>query len=164
MLTDQRTADAFANSWNNLPAGSVYTRDQFTDWMSPLTAADVAGRQVLELGCGAGVASLCVGWRTKAVLTGLELQPAYADLARRNATQNGIDFDVHEGDLAQMPSALRAMSFDHVIANPPYFPAASGTAASSVWAGASAASGLASAAGAGARGMGFCAGTNQFSP
>lgn len=88
-----------------------------------------AGESVLELGCGAGVASLCVGRRTGAVLTGLELQPAYADLARRNAAQNGIAFDVHEGDLAQMPSALRAMSFDHVIANPPYFPPASGTAA-----------------------------------
>ena len=26
---DQKTADAFATSWNNLPAGSVYTPEQF---------------------------------------------------------------------------------------------------------------------------------------
>ena len=68
MLSDQRTADAFANSWNNLPAGSVYTRDQFTDWMSPLTAADVAGRQVLELGCGNGSQMLhLLDWKPASV-------------------------------------------------------------------------------------------------
>ena len=29
---DQRTADAFATSWNNLPQGSVYTTAQVADW------------------------------------------------------------------------------------------------------------------------------------
>ena len=76
MLTDQRTADAFANSWNNLPAGSVYTRDQFTDWMSPLTVADVAGRQVLELGCGNGSQMLhLLDWKP-AFVEGVDLGDA----------------------------------------------------------------------------------------
>lgn len=88
-----------------------------------------AGESVLELGCGAGVASLCLGTRARASLTGLELQPAYADLARRNAAQNSIDFKVVTGDLAQMPAELRAATFDHVLANPPYFPPDSGTKA-----------------------------------
>lgn len=87
------------------------------------------GETVLELGCGAGVASLCLGARINATLTGLELQPAYADLARRNAAQNRIEFNVVTGDLAQMPVELRGLSFDHVIANPPYFPPQSGTKA-----------------------------------
>lgn len=88
------------------------------------------GQEVLELGCGAGVASLCLGWRVPgARLTGLELQPAYADLARRNAAANGIALTVVEGDLARMPADLRARSFDHVIANPPYFGVGTGTAA-----------------------------------
>ena len=43
-----------------------------------------AGESVLELGCGVGVASLCLGSRVPGLaLTGLELQPAYARLARR---------------------------------------------------------------------------------
>lgn len=80
-----------------------------------------AGESVLDLGCGAGVAALCVGRRVPGlVLAGLELQPAYADLARRNATRNGLSLEVHEGDLARMPKALRR-DFDHVIANPPYY-------------------------------------------
>jgi SAM-dependent methyltransferase len=51
-MTDIKTADAFATSWNNLPEGSVYTKDQFEDWMAPITRDDVMGKDVLELGCG----------------------------------------------------------------------------------------------------------------
>lgn len=81
----------------------------------------VPGESVLDLGCGAGAATLCLGHRVPGLaLAGLELQPAYADLARRNADRNGIPVEVHVGDLARMPSALRR-DFDHVIANPPYY-------------------------------------------
>ncbi len=82
----------------------------------------VAGESVLDLGCGVGAAALCLGLRVPKVrLSGLELQPDYADLARRNAERNGIGLEVHEGDLARMPQDLRR-DFDHVIANPPYYP------------------------------------------
>jgi tRNA1Val (adenine37-N6)-methyltransferase len=81
------------------------------------------GQSVLDLGCGAGAAALCLGHRVPGlVLCGLELQPDYADLARRNADRNGIAVEVYEGDLARMPKALRR-DFDHVITNPPYYPA-----------------------------------------
>lgn len=81
------------------------------------------GQSVLDLGCGAGAATLCLGLRVPGLaLSGLELQTAYADLARRNAERNGIPVEVHEGDLNRMPAALRR-DFDHVIANPPYYPA-----------------------------------------
>lgn len=80
-----------------------------------------SGQSVLDLGCGAGAAALCLGHRVPGLaLAGLELQPAYADLARRNADRNGIPVEVFEGDLARMPPALRR-DFDHVIANPPYY-------------------------------------------
>ena len=80
-------------------------------------------QSVLDLGCGAGAAALCLGVRVPGlVLAGLELQSGYADLARQNAGRNGIAVEVHEGDLAHMPKALRR-DFDHVIANPPYYPA-----------------------------------------
>jgi tRNA1Val (adenine37-N6)-methyltransferase len=81
------------------------------------------GQSVLDLGCGAGAAALCLGHRVPGLaLAGLELQPAYADLARQNADRNGIAVEVHEGDLARIPKPLRR-DFDHVIANPPYYPA-----------------------------------------
>lgn len=81
-----------------------------------------AGQSVLDLGCGVGAASFCLGARVAGLHhAGLELQPAYAALARRNADATGTPLEVHEGDLATMPSALRR-DFDHVIANPPYYP------------------------------------------
>lgn len=80
------------------------------------------GQSVLDLGCGVGAASFCLAARVPDLrLSGLELQPAYAALARRNAIENGIAFEVHEGNLADMPRPLR-INFDHVIANPPYYP------------------------------------------
>lgn len=85
------------------------------------------GQSVLDLGCGAGTAALCLAARVPGLrLAGLELQEPYADLARRNAYANGIEMLVETGDLADMPEALR-VSFDHVIANPPYY-ARSGSA------------------------------------
>ena len=78
--------------------------------------------RVLELGAGVGVASLCLARRVAGVsVTGLELQSDYAALARLNAAENNLSFEVVEGDLEQMPAELRAQSFDHVIANPPFF-------------------------------------------
>ena len=80
------------------------------------------GESVLDIGCGVGAAALCLGLRVAGVqLTGLEVQPAYADLARRNAARNGMALTVHDGDVLAMPAALR-VDFDHVITNPPYYP------------------------------------------
>lgn len=81
-----------------------------------------AGQSVLELGCGAGAASLCLAARISGLtLTGVEIQPFYADLCRKNAAANFTDMDVVEADLNALPAELRNISFDHVIMNPPYY-------------------------------------------
>lgn len=93
-----------------------------TDPVLLAAAVDVrAGQSVLDLGCGAGTAALCLGARVVGLsLSGLELQADYADLARRNALRNDMVFDVIEGDLGQIPNVLKR-DFDHVVANPPYY-------------------------------------------
>ncbi|CUH98986.1 tRNA1(Val) (adenine(37)-N6)-methyltransferase [Leisingera aquaemixtae] len=81
-----------------------------------------AGEAVLELGCGAGQALLCLAARVPGLaLAGVELQAPYADLARRNAAASGQAIDVYEADLAALPEALKQRQFHHVIANPPYY-------------------------------------------
>lgn len=89
-----------------------------------LLAASVparAGQSVLELGCGAGAAIQCLMARVPQLrATGVELQPAYAELARRNAAENAA-LTVVQADLNALPDDLRQMQFDHVIANPPYY-------------------------------------------
>ncbi len=90
----------------------------------------VAGQSVLELGCGVGVASLCLGRRIEGLIqTGVEIQSPYAELARQNALANAIDLTVINADLARLPDQILAASYDHVIANPPYLSAGHGTKA-----------------------------------
>ena len=76
------------------------------------------GESVLELGCGVGVAALCLAARTGAVVTGVELQLDYADLARRNAVANDLPFAVIDGDVDHLPLTD---NYHHVMANPPYY-------------------------------------------
>jgi len=97
-----------------------------------LLAASVplqAGECALELGCGAGAATLCLLARVPGGrVTGLEQQPVLAGLARDNAAANaaGERFTVHQGDLLDPPKAIAPAGFDHTFANPPYL--AAGTA------------------------------------
>ena len=80
------------------------------------------GQSVLELGCGAGTAALCLAARVPGLdLTGLELQSFYADLARRNAAENNLPLSVIEGDVTNMPTSLREITYDHVLVNPPFY-------------------------------------------
>ncbi len=83
-----------------------------------------AGQSVLELGCGAGTALACLCKRVAGLEAhGLEIQADYADLARRNAADNGLEFTVHDGDLLDMQDPICTASFDHVFTNPPFFEA-----------------------------------------
>lgn len=90
----------------------------------------IAGQTVLELGCGGGVASLCLGRRILGLKqTGVEVQAAYADLARANARRNDIEFSVFQADLNALPSDVLDHRYDHVLANPPYYDRARSTPA-----------------------------------
>lgn len=81
-----------------------------------------AGETVLDLGTGAGVAALCLGARVAGLrLHGLEIDAAYAALAESNGAEASSSITIWCGDVAAPPPGLRALSFDGVIANPPYF-------------------------------------------
>lgn len=84
---------------------------------------------VADLGCGGGAASLCLLARCQAARAlGLEIQPDLAALAGRNARESGLGsrFQGVCADLLQPPFGKGGGIFDHVMANPPYLPAARG--------------------------------------
>lgn len=120
--TDETRIDGFLGGRLRIAQPRAGYRAGMDAVMLAAACPAVAGDSVLEVGCGAGVAALCLGARVPGVrLTGLEVQPAYAALARANAEANGINLELHEGDLRAMPVPLRERLFDHVIMNPPYF-------------------------------------------
>lgn len=88
------------------------------------------GDSVLELGCGVGVASLCLHARVPGLrLTGVELQTDYAALAICNVASLSADMTIVTADLRHLPADLRQHQFSHVMMNPPYYDRAQGSAA-----------------------------------
>lgn len=81
-----------------------------------------AGQDVLELGAGAGTASLCLARRVGGVrIKGIEIDPALVDLATENAKANDMADRVAfvAADVFALPQPVRR-PFDHVLCNPPF--------------------------------------------
>ena len=80
------------------------------------------GQTALELGAGAGTASLCLAQRVPHLtIAGVEIDPMLAALAGRNAGINGVAARVNftAADVFALPPELRR-DFDHVLVNPPF--------------------------------------------
>ena len=81
-----------------------------------------AGEEILELGAGAGTASLCLAARVSDVsIVGVEIDAVLAGLANDNAKANGAERRVRfvSGDVFDLPKELRR-DFAHVFCNPPF--------------------------------------------
>lgn len=119
---DELTYDRFLNGKLNIWQPRKGYRAGIDPVLLAASVNAIAGQSILELGCGSGIAALCVEKRVSDLeILGVELQAEYADLARRNAEDNGSDMEVVTSDLADLPRSVRQRSFDHVIANPPYY-------------------------------------------
>jgi tRNA1(Val) A37 N6-methylase TrmN6 len=79
--------------------------------------------KILDLCSGNGVIPLLMSRRTKAQITGVEIQGRLYDMAVRNVTLNELDeqLDIVHGDLKDMPAFFGNGPFDAVTCNPPYF-------------------------------------------
>ena len=86
-------------------------------------------RRGIDLGCASGAAMLLLLERApKLSMTGLEIVPEAAALARENMALNGFSdrAEIVTGDIREHRSLFRAGSFDLLVCNPPYFPQKSG--------------------------------------
>ena len=96
---DTRTAEAFASSWNTVREGSVYSREQFLDWIAPIAPESVAGLSVLELGYGNGSLLAHMGALAPRRLAGIELGDTLETTRRNLAHLDSGLLDLHRGDL-----------------------------------------------------------------
>ena len=100
-------AEAYAAENENSLINAYYTRPAILD-----LAGDVAGRRILDAGCGAGPLSAALRDRG-AVVTAFDSSPQMLALARQRL---GADADLHVADLGQ-PLPFADGAFDDVIAS-----------------------------------------------
>lgn len=85
--------------------------------------------RVIDLGTGTGIIPLLLETSTPASnFTALEIQKDSADLARLSVEKNALQSKIKivHGDLRDAPALFTRHSFDVVVCNPPYTPAAHG--------------------------------------
>ncbi len=93
-----------------------------------LAASVPEAARVCELGCGVGVASLCVGARlVSAHITGIDSDAQWVALATANAADNNMasrtDFICADIEAGFANLNLTPNQYEEVIANPPYYKA-----------------------------------------
>lgn len=94
------------------------------DFVNPAGA-----RRGIELGCASGAAMLLLLGRSPRLhMTGLEIVPEAAALARENMALNGLSerAEIVAGDIRDHRALFPAGRFDLLVCNPPYFPRGSG--------------------------------------
>jgi tRNA1Val (adenine37-N6)-methyltransferase len=81
------------------------------------------GERAIDLGTGTGVIPILLKAKTKGSdFSGLELQEAMADMARRSVARNGLtdQIKIYQGDIKRACELFGPSSFHVVTVNPPY--------------------------------------------
>lgn len=128
------TRDAFLGGRLTIVQPAVGFRAGLDSVLLAAACAADAGQRILDAGAGVGVVGLSVACRLPHVfVTLVERMGRHVDLAARNVADNALSDRVAivQADLTlplqQTPLAERVGTFDHVLSNPPFHDAASGT-------------------------------------
>lgn len=86
-------------------------------WLASAIQAD-EGAKLLEVGCGNGIASLCLLARKPSLhITGVDINPTLIEEALTNAQHNNTQLNTTQHDI--LKEGL-SETFDHTFSNPPY--------------------------------------------
>lgn len=79
--------------------------------------------KIVDLGTGNGAIPLFLSERTKAKITGIEIQKISADLAKRNIELNNLSeqIEIINDDMKNWKKYFKTGSQDAVVSNPPFF-------------------------------------------
>ncbi|MGE0765037.1 MAG: tRNA1(Val) (adenine(37)-N6)-methyltransferase [Hyphomicrobiaceae bacterium] len=141
MIPDEVTDDAFLGGKLHLlqPKKGFRSGLDAVLLAAAARAPAISPRHVLDAGAGVGAVGLAIAVGCPdARITLVEIDPALAKLARRNAERNNLSnrVDVVVADLSAggravhdsvRPQGLAPGMFDRIVVNPPYFATGSGT-------------------------------------
>ena len=98
-----------------------------TDGVELANFADATPRdRAIDLGCGTGIVPVLLAGKKGVPTVGVEIQPAVAALAERNARLNSLPVTIMNADVRDYRKLFVAGSFTVVTCNPPYRRAGSG--------------------------------------
>lgn len=126
MLTDDERLDyLLAENLRIIQSPSVFSFSLDAVLLARFAYVPKKRGRIVDLCAGNGAIPLFLSARTESTITGVELQPRLAGMARRSIEFNGLSgqIDIIEGDVKEIPAQLGYEKYDTVTCNPPYFPA-----------------------------------------
>lgn len=122
---DERLDYLLAEELRIIQSPSVFSFSLDAVLLAKFTYVPIKQGSIVDLCSGNGVIPLFLSARTKAKITGVELQARLADMAKRSVSYNQLNeqITIVEGDVKTIPKELGIEKYDVVTCNPPYFPA-----------------------------------------
>lgn len=94
-----------------------------------MNGLQLAGKRLLELGCGSGLIAIAAAKRG-AVVTASDINPYAVEALRTASSKNGVTLRIIESDLFKN---IPTTSFDIILINPPYYKQTPVTAKDHAW-------------------------------
>ena len=120
---DERLDYLLAENLRIIQSPSVFSFSLDAVLLSRFVNIPKSKGHIVDLCSGNGVIPLFLSARTKAKITGVELQPRLYEMATRSITYNKLDDQINMvlGDVKAAPEMLGVEKYDAVTCNPPYF-------------------------------------------
>lgn len=124
LLDDERLDHLLAENLRIIQSPSVFAFSLDTVLLARFVYVPIQKGKIIDLCTGNGVIPLLLSRRSKAEITGVEIQERIFDMARRSIDYNELSnqLSLIHGDLKDMPRKLGHGKYDVVTCNPPYFP------------------------------------------
>ncbi|WP_453992570.1 tRNA1(Val) (adenine(37)-N6)-methyltransferase [Bacillus nitroreducens] len=124
LLHDERLDHLLAENLRIIQSPSVFAFSLDTVLLARFVYVPIQKGKIIDLCTGNGVIPLLLSRRSKAEITGVEIQERIYDMARRSIQYNELSnqLSVIHGDIKDMPEKLGHGKYDVVTCNPPYFP------------------------------------------
>ncbi|WP_010285191.1 tRNA1(Val) (adenine(37)-N6)-methyltransferase [Bacillus timonensis] len=122
---DERLDHLLAENLRIIQSPSVFAFSLDTVLLARFVHVPIQKGKMIDLCTGNGVIPLLLSRRSKAMITGVEIQERIYNMAKRSFEYNQLSnqLSIIHGDIKDMPEKLGLGKYDVVTCNPPYFPA-----------------------------------------
>jgi len=127
LYESERFDDLLTNSLKIIQSDEVFSFSMDAVLLARFCSVPIRG-SILDLCSGNGAIPLLLSTRTKATITGIEIQERLFDMAKRSVLFNALDKQIEMvlGDLKEYHKQVGYGIYDVITVNPPYLPPSAG--------------------------------------